>query len=267
MKDTLSNVVSTSHHIVSIHGDKVYKRPRNNTPVALEEIAQDYLYLSLIGYDVRMEDDILVMPFIGTPLDSIAPDMGPILQAIEKAQQSLPLPASEKKIGSLVSSITKQKIRERLKGNDFQLKERTSKAMKTAKKILNKRTPRVISHTDTHSKNFLKDKNGVIHLIDWESSIAGLKEFDLAVLHVYLIQEVAKGVIPQSTADEIYENQLKPLIEDQEAYDAFMVFKLVRHLSWAYLELENDAFADAREEVVEMLVKMINDLMVPYQKN
>lgn len=253
---TPENIVSTSHHIVSIRDGKVFKNPRNDTPEALAEILQDYEYLKMIGYDVDFEDNVLIMPFIGQPLDTIEPDMEELLKAIDHAQKSLPLPYTKNKIGKEVYNITKQKIKERLPENDYKLKKRTKTAMRTARRILNKRVPQVISHTDTHAKNFLKDDTGKIHLIDWESSIAGLPEFDLAVLYVYLRQEMVKGIITQDQADNAYKKYIEPRIVDKEAYDAFTVFKLVRHLSWAYL------FEAPKE--IEYLVEEINETMEPY---
>lgn len=252
-----SDIVSTSHHIVSIRDGKVYKKPRNDTPEALSEILQDYEYLKLIGYEVEFEDNTLIMPFIGQPLDTMEPDMEELLKAIEHAQKSLPLPPLKKsKLGKEIYSITKQKIKERLPENDYELKNQTKEAMKAAKRILNKKIPQVISHTDTHSKNFLKDENGRIHLIDWESSVAGLPEFDLATLHVYLAREAEEGIITREQADNAYEKYIKPLIKDQEAYDSFFVFKIIRNLSWVYV------FDDVKK--YEYLVQLINDVMAPY---
>lgn len=254
-----TDVISTSHHIVSFKDGKVYKKPRNNSIEALAEITQDYEYLRLIGYDVEFENNVLIMPFIGQPLDSMAENMDELLIAIEKAQKSLPIPHYEGKIGKNIHAITKQKIKERLPDNNFKVKKRTKEAMRAAKKILNKRIPQVISHTDTHSKNFLKDDSGRIHLIDWESSIPGRPEFDLAVLHIYLLEEAAENVITLEQAELTYQKYIKPLIKDQEAYDAFFVFKLVRHLSWA--------FVLGKVEEGERYILQVNDIMKPYMNS
>ena len=256
MSISSDDVISTSHHIVSIKDNKVYKKPRNDTPEALSEIQQDYLYLTFMGYDVEISNNVLIMPFIGEPLESIATNLEQVLTSIVTAQQSLPLPYSKRKMGKEIYEITRQKIKERLSVNDYGLKSKTKKSAKAAKRILNKRTPTVISHTDTHSKNFLKDKDGKIHLIDWESSIAGIPEFDLATLHIYLQAEKEDGLITEEQFNSAYLTYIEPQIKDKEAYDAFYVFKLIRHLSWAYLEKD--------KERCDRLVETINEIMLPY---
>lgn len=256
MSFSSDDIISTSHHIVSIKDSKVYKQPRDKTPEAIAEIQQDYLYLTFMGYEVELSEYTLIMPFIGEPLKSIAIDMEQVLTAITTAQKSLPLPPQKKKLGREIYDVTHQKIKERLKDNDYNLKARTKKSAKMAKKILNKRTPTAISHTDTHSKNFLKDAEGRIHLIDWESSIAGIPEFDLATLYVYLQAEKDDGLITEDPFKSAYMAYIEPQIEDREAFDAFYVFKLIRHLSWAYLEKDKDR--------CERLVVQINDIMRPY---
>lgn len=259
IKLNASDVISTSHHIVSFKDGKVYKKPRNDSPTALAEIQQDYEYLTLIGYEVEFEDNTLVMPFIGQPLDSIEPNMEKLLESIDKAQKHLPLPKNSGKIGKDISKITKEKIRERLAENDYDLRKRTKESMKMAKRILNKRTPIVIAHTDSHSKNFLKDDKGDIHLIDWESSVAGLPEFDLAVLYIYLLTESIEGIITEEQSENAYRNHIRPRIVDQEAFDAFFVFKLIRHLSWTYVLGDMD--------IGERFIKIINETMAPYIKD
>lgn len=252
-----TGVISTTHHTVRIVGDKVIKTARDTSPAALRELHNDYRYLTIMGYKVTVDGNSLIMPFIGNPLESIADSIESLLDVLEQAQLTLPMPETKKRLGKSIHKTTKQKLVERLGQEDpYDVHTRTRESMRTARKILNQKTPTVISHTDSHSKNFLRDDAGTIHLIDWESAIAGLPEFDLAVLELYLLAEVTEGVITEDIMVQVTEQFIKPRVKDTEAYDAFFSVKLVRHALWQY-SLDNT-------ELGEYFVDKANAVMLPY---
>lgn len=254
----MENIVSTTHHIVRIEGDKVIKTARDNSTTARQELLNDYEYLTIMGYEVSLEGNSLIMPFIGNPLDSLHENIEQLLQILEQVQTTLPLPQYKKKLGKSIYKTTKQKLVERLGEEDlYQVRERTKAAMKTVRKILNKKTPTVISHTDSHAKNFLKDENGTIHLIDWESSIAGLPEFDLAVLESYLLVEYYDDLITQEAVNQIVEKFIKPRVEDNEAYDCFLCIRLMRQAIYEY-SIGNILRGDK-------MIEKSNSVILPYQ--
>lgn len=264
-------IISTSHHIVSVNKENtiVTKTPRVSTPTALAEIRKDHNHLKLLGYDVRLDDrNNLIMPFIGRPLTSITEEMPRIIELIKTLQTSV-LQLSNKnideihshssrqeKIGDAFYRVNNQKIKERLPDNDYGINERVGSSLTKAANILNQRTASVITHSDTRAANFLKDDNNKIHLIDWESAVPGLPDLDLASLHSYLFKETAEKVITTEKAKQSYISQIRPHIQDKEAYDSFLALKTARRISWAYVFKNFDEAEDA--------IKLVNRIMEKY---
>lgn len=256
MSDPTYKLLSNTHHPVYLKGGQVYKEPRDITERAIEEIKSDYYYLTLIGHKVRLENITLIMPFIGDPIDNVYNNLSEILVSLQRMQEILPLPHHTGQMGSLFSKATELKIQERLPSHDYGMRAKTKEATDTATLILNRRSPQVISHTDLHSQNFLKDDSGTVHIIDWESSIAGLKEMDLASLHGSLIREIRAGFITPTQASCAYHEHIHPLIEDKPAYDAFRALKATRSLSRSYWQ--------GKIEEGDSLILSVNEIMKPY---